>query len=133
MLNVQQLKNDIENRDDVVLLVNTFYQRVREDDLVGPVFEERIKGNWGPHLNTMHDFWYTLLFGKEAYRGNPFAKHIGLPVGATHFERWLLLFNTTLDELFEGTRADETKKKAASIAQVFQGKLAFLRELKSKK
>lgn len=124
---MQQLKNDIETRDDVVLLVNTFYQRVREDNLIGPIFEERIKGNWEPHLNTMHDFWYTLLFGKEAYRGNPFAKHIGLPVDASHFERWLLLFNTVLDELFEGAKKEEAKKKAGSIAQVFQGKLAFLR------
>jgi hemoglobin len=125
---MEQLRNDIENREDVVLLVNTFYQRVREDELIGPVFEQRIQGNWDPHLNTMHDFWYTLLFGKEAYRGNPFAKHIGLPVGSVHFERWLLLFNATLDQLFEGPRKEEAKKKAASIAQVFQAKLSLLRQ-----
>ncbi|RYG42942.1 MAG: group III truncated hemoglobin [Chitinophagaceae bacterium] len=120
------MKNDIENRDDIVLLVNTFYQRVREDELIGPVFEQRIQGNWEPHLATMHDFWYTLLFGKEAYRGNPFAKHIGLPVDSAHFERWLSLFHATLDELFDGARKDMAKKKADSIAQVFQSKLAFL-------
>ncbi len=127
MLRMDNIRNDISNREDVVLLVNTFYQRVREDDLIGPVFEERIKGNWEPHLETMHNFWYTLLFGKEAYRGNPFAKHIGLPLDASHFKRWLLLFNATLDELYDGTIKEMAKKKAASIAQVFQIKLAMMK------
>ncbi|MET0464522.1 MAG: group III truncated hemoglobin [Chitinophagaceae bacterium] len=116
-------KHDIESRDDIVIMVNTFYERVRQDELIGPVFESRINDNWEPHLATMHDFWYTLLFGKEAYRGNPFAKHIGLPIRGEHFQQWLRLFNTTLDELFEGNRKDLAKKKAASIAEVFQAKL----------
>ncbi len=119
-----EIKRDIENRDDIVLMVNTFYQRVRKDELIGPVFEARIKDNWDPHLATMHDFWYTLLFGKEAYRGNPFAKHVGLPIQGEHFQQWLLLFDTTLDELFEGERKELAKKKAASIAQVFVSKLS---------
>lgn len=117
-------KRDIESRDDIVLMVNTFYQRVRQDSFLGPVFEERIKDNWDHHLSTMHDFWFTLLFGREAYRGNPFAKHIGLPVSGTHFQHWLLLFNNTLNDLFEGERKELASKKAHNIAQVFLAKLS---------
>ena len=116
-------KKDIEDREDIILLVNTFYQRVREDKFLGPVFEERIQDNWDQHLSTMYDFWVTLLFGKEAYRGNPFAKHIGLPVSGTHFQRWLQLFNNTLNDLFEGERKELASKKAGNIAQVFLARM----------
>jgi len=116
-------KRDIETRDDIVSMVNTFYQRVKEDKLLGPVFESRIKDNWDHHLSTMHDFWFTLLFGKEAYRGNPFAKHIGLPIDGEHFQRWLQLFNNTLNDLFEGERKPLAARKASNIAQIFQSKL----------
>jgi hemoglobin len=118
-------QHDIRHRDDIVRLVNTFYQRVREDDLIGPIFKEQIGNNWDHHLSTMHDFWFTLLFSQEAYRGHPFAKHIGLPINTSHFERWLLLFNQTLDELFQGERAMLAKKKAANIAQIFQARLGL--------
>lgn len=117
-------KHDIDNREDVVLMVNTFYQRVQKDELIGPLFEERIKGNREPHLATMHNFWFTLLFGQEAYRGNPFAKHIGLPISEEHFQRWLSLFNNTPDNLFEGERKELAQKKAANIAQIFHAKLS---------
>lgn len=119
-------KHDIDSKGDIVLMVNTFYARVRQDEMIGPIFEERIKDNWDHHLSRMHDFWFTLLFGEEAYRGNPFAKHIGLPISAPHFERWLSLFRSTLDDLFEGSRKELAMKKAGDIARVFEAKLAMM-------
>lgn len=119
--------NDIQGLDDIKILINKFYSRVRKDDLLGPIFQEKIPGDWGPHLQIMYDFWYTVLFAKAAYRGNPFMKHAEMPIYAGHFDKWVALFHQTIDELFAGSIADDAKQRAIKMSLLFQSRLADIR------
>jgi hemoglobin len=114
---------DIESRKDIQLLVDSFYEKVNADALLGPVFNEVAKVNWETHLPVMYDFWSTLLLGDRSYKGVPFTAHIPLPINKTHFDRWITLFYETLDEHFEGINANEARSRATNIASVFQHKL----------
>lgn len=111
-------RNDISNEDDVALLVHTFYAKVRADDLLGPIFKPIIKDNWAPHLHRMVDFWSTILLYTRKYKDDPMPKHLQLPVEQRHFDRWLSLFNETLNALFAGEVAENAKLRAASIARI---------------
>lgn len=121
-------KNDIETREDVILLVNKFYARVRQDALIGPIFNETIGKHWAEHLEKLYDFWESRLFDRDVYEGRPLFKHIPLPIGAAHFERWLKLWNETIDDYFVGDRADEARRRADSVSQFFQERLAEIRK-----
>jgi hemoglobin len=79
-------------------LVRAFYAKARVDPLLGPVFNTRIQ-DWEPHLRTICDFWTSITLSSGAYRGQPMSKHIDLEVDATHFERWLALWEETAREL----------------------------------
>lgn len=116
---------DIETRADVELLVNTFYGKVRENELLGPIFNNKIGDKWPVHLEKMYNFWQSLLFGESVYSGRPFPPHMQLGISKPHFEQWLALFHVTVDELFEGERAGQAKWRANKIAEVFQSKLSF--------
>lgn len=110
--------DDIGNEEDVANLVHTFYAKVRADELLGPIFEPIIKDNWDPHLKRMVDFWSTILLYTRKYNDDPMPKHMQLPVEQQHFDRWLFLFNETLDDLFAGEIAENAKLRAASIAKI---------------
>ncbi|MCX2741404.1 group III truncated hemoglobin [Pontibacter anaerobius] len=120
------MKKDITTEDDVKLLVDTFYGHVNQDELLSPVFNGFAQINWQHHLPIMYSFWSSLLFGSMAYKGQPFPKHIRLPIQQEHFERWVVLFIQTIAELFEGTKAEEAKHKAKSIARIFQMRMGLL-------
>jgi len=119
------MKQDIETEADIKLLVDTFYDNVNQDALLSPVFNDFAQVNWQTHLPIMYKFWSTVLFGSMAYKGQPFPKHLPLPVDRQHFSRWIALFTQTVDDLFEGAKAAEAKQKATSIAQIFQMKLGL--------
>jgi len=121
------MKTEIINLTDVKTLVDTFYARIGEDALLGPIFNAVIQDQWPAHLTKMYSFWQSLLLGENTYSGRPFVHHIDLPIEALHFERWLALFDQTVDALFIGEKAVEAKKRAANIAQMFQHKLANMR------
>lgn len=114
----QVTKADIATEADVAVLVNTFYGKVRADRLLGPIFESIIKDNWAPHLNKMVDFWSTILLYTKKYKDDPMPKHRKLPVEQEHFDRWLFLFNQTIDELFAGEIAENARLRAESIAKI---------------
>jgi hemoglobin len=77
-------------------LVFTFYDRVRDDDVLGPVFEARLAGRWDDHLERMCDFWSTVLLATGRFRGNPAAVHARIPgIRPEHFDRWIELFGQT--------------------------------------
>ena len=115
---MEHAQGDILNEEDVTLLVHTFYAKVRADALLGPIFELIIKNNWAPHLSRMVDFWSTILLYTRKYKDDPMPKHMQLPVEQRHFDRWLLLFNETLDNLFTGTVTENARLRAASIARI---------------
>jgi len=111
-------RDDIGNEEDAANLVHTFYAKVRADELLGPIFEPIIKDNWDPHSKRMVDFWSTILLYTRKYNDDPMPKHMQLPVEKQHFDRWLFLFNETLDDLFAGEIAENAKLRAASIAKI---------------
>jgi len=110
---------DIRSESDIKLLVDSFYGKVRADDLLGPIFQEKIGDNWDKHLETMYKFWGMTLLAQNGYSGHPLSKHLTLPIEQAHFNRWLHLFFTTLNEHFDGPVAGEAMKKAGLIARTF--------------
>ncbi len=113
---------DLDSRKNIEILVQTFYDKVNADPLLAPIFSHV---DWEKHLPIMYDFWTSMLLGDMSYTGNPFQKHIGLPISALHFEQWLKLFIETVDSNFEGPKAEEAKNRANSIAGIFQHKLGL--------
>ncbi|MCY4384698.1 MAG: group III truncated hemoglobin [Nitrospinae bacterium] len=80
-------------------LVNAFYSRIREDRLLGPIFDEAIGDRWGLHLEKMKDFWATVALGAGRYSGEPIPAHKKLvEVRPRHFDEWLELFEETLQD-----------------------------------
>lgn len=118
----------IENLDDVKLLVNDFYGKVREDDLLKDIFNEVIQDNWPTHLEKMYSFWQTILLRERTYNGAPFLHHANLPVEEEHFIRWLTLFHETLDNFFHGENADVAKFQSTQMARMFHTKIQYYRK-----
>lgn len=119
-------KKPIETRQDIELLVNSFYDKVKKDELIGPIFNEVAKVDWEEHLPKLYNFWSDLLLGSDAYRGRPFPPHIPLNLKPDHFVRWLELFFATVDEHFIGDKAQEVKSRAYRIAQNFMINLGYI-------
>lgn len=120
---------DIDNREDIERLISAFYDKMLDDIVLGFIFTDIAKVNLEKHLPIICDFWENVLFNKPVYTRGPevigvhieLDKKIRLKKG--HFTRWLYLFHTTVDELFEGIISDRAKKRATSIAQLMQKKL----------
>ena len=111
---------DINNEADIRNLVNAFYGKVRQDELLAPVFEPVIGEQWDHHLERMTDFWSTLLLYTKKFSDDPLTKHLPLTLTKEHFDRWLLLFHGTVDDLFQGQIAENAKKRANSIARIMK-------------
>ena len=114
--------------DDIQLLVDTFYTRVQQDELLSPIFNERIQNNWKQHLQKMYAFWQTVLLEEHTYFGAPFRPHATMPIDAAHFQQWLNLFTQTVDELFTGDKAAEAKWRAGKMAELFEAKRSYIRD-----
>lgn len=113
----------IESREDIKLLVDTFYTKIRKEKTLGPIFNKHISQNsWPDHLEKLTDFWETNLFGIRKFKGNPTLKHINVDkelnhkVDQTHFGIWLQLWFETIDELFLGDLATKAKEAARRMA-----------------
>jgi hemoglobin len=105
----------------IVQLVDTFYGRVREDAVLGPVFEARLAGHWDQHMPRMYAFWTKVLLDTGEFQGNVFGKHMALSgIGKEHFVRWLTLFKMTCIEVFGVDGADEAILVANRIASSLQ-------------
>ncbi|MDF2438608.1 MAG: sec-independent protein translocase TatC [Bacteroidota bacterium] len=122
------MKSDISSENDIKLLVDTFYSKVNNDDLLSPIFNDKAKVDWPHHLPTMYKFWGTQLIGTMDYKGQPFPPHMKLDLAGEHFNRWLELFTATVKELFEGPTAELAIYKAQNIAQIFQYKLGITKK-----
>lgn len=122
------MKKDIENRDDIYLLVKTFYEKLMSDDLMIPFFEDfKDPSHLEVHLQTLVDFWEDILFYSGGYRKNVMQPHLEMqkkmPFLEKHFNRWLLSFNESVDALFEGENSLAAKSRALSIATVMKIKI----------
>lgn len=120
------MKPDIKHRADIERLITTFYEKVQTDAVLGPVFNDVARVDWPKHLPVMYNFWEFLLLGGTQYQGNPIQKHFDLhavhPLMAEYFDRWLLLFQSSVDELFSGPVADDAKFRAFAIAETWKPK-----------
>ncbi len=119
-MEVQSKQHDLADEEDITLLVNTFYAKIRQHELLFSVFDPIIKGNWEAHLQKMVTFWSTLLLYTRQYKEDPLPKHLPLPLQKKHFDEWLRLFNETVDGLFKGELANNAKKRAFSIARIMK-------------
>lgn len=125
-------QKDISNIEDIQLMVNSFYEKIRRDDLLGDIFNLIIQDNWDTHLEKMYRFWQTVLLGERTYYGSPFAPHAKMPIEQKHFERWKALFVDTVDEYFIGKKADEAKWRAEKMAEMFLMKIEYFNNSQTK-
>ncbi|MES2506177.1 MAG: group III truncated hemoglobin [Verrucomicrobiota bacterium] len=117
----------LEGRAEIEQLVNAFYDRVRGDELLGFIFNEVAHTDWAAHLPKMYAFWEQVIFRTGGYTGNPLAVHARLvpltAMGRPQFDRWLQIFQSTVDSLFSGPNADHIKSCAADMAQVIHRRI----------
>lgn len=114
-------KRQLDSREEISWLVRTFYKKVRKDDLIGPIFNHQIN-DWETHLERLTDFWETNLTFIRKYKGNPIQKHIEVDqasqseITQVHFGRWLQLWFETINENFEGDKAEAAKNQARNMS-----------------
>lgn len=118
-------KTDIETLEDIILLVDSFYREVRQDDLIGPIFNEVLGRYWSGHLSKMYGFWQTVLLGEHQYTGSPFPPHAKLKISTDHFSRWLQLWEKTLSKHFSGEKAAEALWRGMKMADMFLQKIEY--------
>ncbi|WP_375239849.1 group III truncated hemoglobin [Aurantibacter sp.] len=131
------MKNDIKNREDIALLVDAFYEKIRKDNVLGPIFNGMIL-DWETHLNHLTTFWESSLFMtkklEHRYSGNPLEAHIKVDkyakntIDEHHFGIWLNYWSQTIDDLFAGEVADNAKRRARKMATFIHIKLFEARE-----
>ena len=112
--------HDISTRDDIYLLITSFYRKVQNDELLGPIFNAIIK-DWDEHYQLLTDFWQTNLFFEKTYKGDPLKKHVEVDkhmkgtMSEMHFGVWINLWYETIDLLFEGEVAQIAKNRARNM------------------
>lgn len=133
------MKTDITTREDIATLVHTFYEKVRQDVDLGPIFNAVIT-DWDQHLDLLTDFWEMSLFGGRKYNGNPFTAHqhadnlTGNIISPNHFGAWLNLWFATIEQLFEGENAQTIMRRARKMQTpimiaIFEGRQAKAKTL----
>ena len=121
------MKRDINSRADIEKMILQFYEAVKTDKTIGFIFTDVVHMNWEKHIPVIVDFWETILLDNPVYTKNAMEVHYDLnkkiPLQKEHFNSWLHLFITTIDDLFEGKTAHLAKTRAKSIAAVMLFKM----------
>lgn len=121
--------NDIISGAEIKIVIDTFYEKVRADASIGFIFNDIAQVDWEHHMPIMYNFWESTVFGTGTYTRNAMTPHFVLQdkvkFTAAHFERWVFLFVTTVDELYAGENAEIMKMRATSIAGLMQNKLGI--------
>lgn len=111
---------DITTKEEVGTLVDSFYGKVLQDQLLAPFFDNLdIK----VHMPKMIHFWSFVLLSEPGYKTNVTEKHLHMPLKQEHFDRWLSLFKETVDENFVGEQAELAKQRAAIIGWTISEKM----------
>lgn len=109
---------DHVSEDNIRVLVDNFYAKIRMDEELGPIFSKAIPGDWQPHLEKMYAFWSSVMLTSGRYKGNPVAKHFVIPgIQTSSFASWLKLFDASCRELFDDSIGDAFLAKAERIAE----------------
>ena len=118
---------DILNEDDVKKLIEAFYAKAIQDEVIDHFFEDVLGDNWPEHIEKIEGFWVSILLGKQSYSGNPMTVHYDLnkkyPMTHLHFDRWLMLWESTVNELFEGPVASDAVNRAKNISGLMAHKI----------
>jgi hemoglobin len=131
------MKSDIQTREDVFLLVSSFYDKIRQDEVLGPFFNDLIK-DWDAHIIKLTSFWESSLFMtrklEHKYQGDPLKAHVKVDqdnnncITERHFGLWLNLWFQTINELFEGEYAENAKHRARKMGTFLYLKIFEARE-----
>ena len=121
---------DVLDEAMIHAVVHGFYDRIRQDDLLGPIFNARIGAeDWTIHLTKMCDFWSATLLRTGRYEGRPLPPHVTIPeLGEEHFRRWLSLFRETVRRECPPEVAHLFMDRALRIAHSFRLAIAFNRQ-----
>ena len=123
------MKRDIENRDDLEEVLNAFYKKVFKDDVISHFFIEVVPLSIEKHLPVITDFWEAVIFNKHSYRKNVMEVHQHIhhlsSIKKEHLDRWIEIFTKTIDEHFDGEKANLMKTRAHSIATLMNIKLNY--------
>jgi hemoglobin len=109
-------------------LIRSFYARVREDAVLGPIFAAKI-ADWEPHLDKMFAFWSSVALMSGRYHGQPMAKHLPLPIDARHFDRWLDLFRKTAHDVCPPAAAERFVLLSRRIAESLELGIAISKDV----
>ncbi|MEL7146156.1 MAG: group III truncated hemoglobin [Bacteroidota bacterium] len=127
------MRQDIQSRGEIEILVRTFYGKVRKHPEIGPIFNQ-VVDDWESHFQTITNFWQTNLWSTKTYSNNPVQKHIAVDqevqnqIEQAHFGFWLQLWFETVDELYEGQNAHTVKQRARNMAGMFFMRIYQARE-----
>lgn len=111
---------DITNKEDILFFVNSFYDDVLKDELLSPFFKHL---NFEKHLPKMIHFWSFVLLDDAGYTTDVTKKHLNMPIQKEHFDKWIELFNATIDKHFSGEKADLAKQRAGVIRWTVESKM----------
>ncbi|TWG49982.1 hemoglobin [Aminobacter sp. J15] len=111
-------------------VVHGFYDQIRSDDLLGPIFNNAIAdADWPHHLAKMCDFWSSTLLRTGRYDGRPLPPHLAIPeLGEQHFRRWLKLFRSTVQRVCPPEVATLFMDRALRVSHSFRLAIAFNRK-----
>ncbi|MBT6235878.1 MAG: group III truncated hemoglobin [Bacteroidetes bacterium] len=118
---------DIRNRNDILLIMNTFYGKLLVDERISYLFTDVAQVKLKEHFPVLIDFWHSMLFGSGTYNRNAMQPHIDLAAKSKltkeHFNTWIGYLNESIDELHEGKMAHAMKARAQNIASLMEHKV----------
>lgn len=118
---------DIQNKNDIEQLMQLFYDQLLVDEVLGTIFTDIAKIDLNHHLPILVNFWDAVLFETGGYSNNAVGKHVELnrkvPLTDLHFDRWMHIFETTIDQNFQGKIAEKAKEKAKLMRMLMQYKI----------
>lgn len=117
------IANNADRERELTELVARFYERVRDDRVLGPIFNANVK-NWDAHLATMSRFWSSAIYRTGTYSGRPLDVHRAIPeLRAEHFPRWLGLWHATVEEVVTSDAKAPLKDLAERMAETIGSRL----------
>lgn len=119
-------RREIRNVEDITILLQRFYERARQDSLLGPVFYSQIK-NWDEHVSMTAQFWMNLLFRGKGLDEGLDAKHSELFIQSRHFDRWITIFHDVVNTHYDGPVAQHAKFLSIKLAELCRSKLNLTR------
>lgn len=120
---LEQAPADPANEQIVRQLVDAFYGTACEDEILGPIFNERVK-DWDSHLPRIYDFWSAVVLRTARYSGRPIEAHSGMPeLKREHFGRWLGIWEATVEQVVPPESRDAYLVPARRMAESMADRL----------